>query len=67
MNQSGRMDRIDEVLDLARRAFASGDLVTGIAALQLAAELLHIEKSLRPIHDIADLQPHIGVPIARTP
>ena len=43
------LEQASEVAELARDAFASGDLVTGIASLVLAAELLQVARALEPI------------------
>jgi hypothetical protein len=47
------LDQAKEATDLARDAFAMGDLVTGIAALQMAAQLVQIARILppRPVRD----------------
>jgi hypothetical protein len=38
------IEQIDEAIELARAAFASGDTVTGIAAITLAAQLLQLAR-----------------------
>jgi hypothetical protein len=38
------LKQIDEAAQLAREAFATGDLVTGIAAITLAAQLLQLAR-----------------------
>lgn len=38
-------ERANDAADLAYRAFAAGDTVTGIAALALAAQLVQLAKS----------------------
>ena len=38
------LDQCDEATELARVAFAAGDLVTGIAATQLAAQLVQLAR-----------------------
>lgn len=48
----GSMSKITEQFDaaaeLSRRAFAAGDVVTGIAAVKLAAQLVQIMRLLDP-------------------
>lgn len=38
------LTQASEAAELARRAFTSGDLVTGIAAIQLAAQLVQLAR-----------------------
>lgn len=38
------LDQAEEAADLARQAFASGDLVIGIAAITLAAQLVQLAR-----------------------
>jgi len=38
------LEQADEAAELAKQAFAAGDAVTGIAALQLSAELVQLAK-----------------------
>ena len=38
------LDQAEEAAALAKDAFATGDLVTGIAALQLAAQLVQLAR-----------------------
>jgi hypothetical protein len=40
------LDQAEEATGVAREAFASGDLVVGIAAIQLAAQLLQLARLL---------------------
>ena len=39
-------EQIDEAAEISSRAFAAGDVVTGIAAIQLAAQLVQIMRFL---------------------
>lgn len=41
-------DQFDEVAAISRQAFAAGDLVTGIAAVKLGAQLVQIMRLLGP-------------------
>jgi hypothetical protein len=38
------LEQVDEATSLARKSFAVGDLVGGIAAIQLAAQLLQLAR-----------------------
>jgi hypothetical protein len=38
------VQQADEAAELARQAFAAGDMVTGIAAIVLAAQLLQLAR-----------------------
>jgi hypothetical protein len=40
------MEQFDAAAEVAREAFAAGDKVTGIAAIQLAAQLVQIARLL---------------------
>jgi hypothetical protein len=40
------LEQSDAAADVAREAFAAGDVVTGIAAIQLAAQLLQLARLL---------------------
>ena len=40
------LDQAQEAAELAREAFAMGDLVTGIAAITLAAQLVQLARIL---------------------
>ena len=40
------LDRAQKAAELAREAFATGDLVTGIAAIMLAAQLVQLARIL---------------------
>jgi hypothetical protein len=42
------LDQSDAAAEVAREAFAAGDVVTGIAAIQLAAQLVQIARLLSP-------------------
>jgi hypothetical protein len=43
------LEQADEAIALAKDAFAAGDMVTGIAALQLAAQLTQIARTFEII------------------
>jgi hypothetical protein len=42
---SDLLKRCDEASEVARQAFAAGDTVTGIAAIQLAAQLVQLARA----------------------
>lgn len=42
------LEQASEATDLAKQAFASGDKVTGIAAVVLATQLIQLAKILEP-------------------
>ena len=44
MPQLTILEQVDEATSLARKSFAVGDLVGGIAAIQLAAQLLQLAR-----------------------
>jgi uncharacterized membrane protein YidH (DUF202 family) len=44
MPQLTILEQVDEATSLARKSFAVGDLVGGIAAVQLAAQLLQLAR-----------------------
>ena len=42
------LEQSDAAAEVAREAFAAGDTVTGIAAIQLAAQLVQLASLLEP-------------------
>lgn len=48
------LTQANEAAEIARQAFAAGDLVTGIAAIQLAAQLVQLARIFETIRGIAD-------------
>lgn len=42
------LEQFDAAAEVSRQAFAAGDLVTGVAAIKLAAQLVQIARLLGP-------------------
>jgi hypothetical protein len=52
MTEAELFRAIDDAAELARRAFAVGDVVAGIAAICLASDLVRLARALGRLHEL---------------